>query len=120
MTTKDKRKFKRIHSLNLSYVLVDGRSKQDADKQTMGRTLDVSLAGIRLETHLPVSVDSHMMISIGLENDVVDIKGRVVHSRKNEEGKYELGVEFVEIGDTGKSTLHAFIEAFKAQRGIAD
>ena len=36
MSSKDKRKFVRISSLNLSYVLVDG-NQENAGKQTMGR-----------------------------------------------------------------------------------
>jgi c-di-GMP-binding flagellar brake protein YcgR len=118
MTSQDKRKYKRINSLNLSYVLVDG--KKDADRQTMGRTLDVSEAGIRLETHLPVPVGSEMLLSIGLEDEVVDIRGRVVHSRQNEEGRHELGVQFTKVDPEVSDTLHKFIKTFKSQRGITD
>ncbi|MGB5422052.1 MAG: PilZ domain-containing protein [Desulfobacterales bacterium] len=115
MKTKDKRKFIRINSLNLSYVLVDGEG--DADRQTMGRTLDVSEAGIRLETHLPVEIGRHLMLSVGLEDDVVDIKGRVVHAGKNKHGKYELGIELLESDEAAREILKKFINAFRQQRG---
>ncbi|MFZ0724498.1 MAG: PilZ domain-containing protein [Desulfobacterales bacterium] len=115
MTSADKRKFTRINSLNLSYVMVDGAG--EADRQTMGRTLDVSEAGIRLETHLPVEVGRHLMLSLGLEDNVVDIKGRVVHARKNEAGKYELGVELLEPDAAARAILIKFIQAFREHRG---
>jgi c-di-GMP-binding flagellar brake protein YcgR len=118
MSSPDKRKYKRINSLNLSYVLVNG--KKDADRQTMGRTLDVSEAGIRLETHLAVPVGTEMLLSIGLEDSVVDIRGRVVHSHQNEEGRYELGVQFTNIDPGVSDTLNKFIQTFKSQRGITD
>jgi hypothetical protein len=113
MSTSNKRKHERIESLNLSYVLVDGRYSEE--KQTMGRTLNVSESGIRLETHLSVEIGSQLLLSIGLEDDVVDITGRVVHSTQNDQGSYELGVQFIEPDDRAKSTLHAFIKAFHNQ-----
>lgn len=118
MTLPDKRKFIRINSLNLSYVLVEGRG--EADRQTMGRTLDVSEAGIRLETHLAVDVGTHLTMSIGLEEDVVDINGHVIHSHQNKGGKYELGIEFLETNAASRKILKKFIKAFQAQRGLAD
>ena len=118
MNFEDKRRFVRINSLNLSYVLVDGQDQ--ADKQTMGRTLDVSEAGIRLETHFPVSLGSEMSLSIGLENNLVDIKGRVVHTSVNDEGRYETGVEFIDKSADVKDILMKFIKAFKAERGLKE
>lgn len=116
MAYKDKRRFIRVHSLNLSYVLLD--NEENSEQQTMGRTLDVSEAGIRLETHLPVEIGRRMLLSIGLENEVVDIRGRVVHSGKNAEGKYELGVEFTDKDAAASKTLRDFIRAFRQARGM--
>ncbi|MGD2271494.1 MAG: PilZ domain-containing protein [Desulfobacterales bacterium] len=114
MANKEKRKFIRIDSLNLSYVLVDGNN--DDEKQTMGRTLDVSEAGIRLETAVPVELDSTLMLTIGLEEELVDIKGRVVHSSKGEGDRYQLGVEFFDKDEKASIILKKFIAAFQRQR----
>ena len=116
MARDDKRKHFRINSLNLSYVLIDGEG--EADRQTMGRTLDVSEAGIRLETHLKVEKGSHLTLSIGLEDELVDIEGQVIHTGENEDGKYELGIQFNSPDEATQSTLKKFIKAFKSQRGI--
>jgi c-di-GMP-binding flagellar brake protein YcgR len=116
MTTQERRKSGRIDSLNLSYLLVDSE-QGEAQKQTMGRTLDVSEDGIRLETHIPVHVGSHILVSIGLEDDVVDINGKAIHSSKNESGKYELGIEFRDIDDVAEKILKAFIRAFRQHHG---
>jgi c-di-GMP-binding flagellar brake protein YcgR len=114
MTAKEKRKFIRIDSLNLSYVLVDGND--DEEKQTMGRTLNVSEAGIRLETAVPVELDSTLTLTIGLEEDLVDIKGKVVHSSKDEGDRYQLGVKFLDKGEKASKILKKFIAAFQKQR----
>ncbi len=115
MTREDKRKFIRINSLNLSYVLVDGEG--EADRQTMGRTLDVSEAGIRLETNLAVEKGRQLMLSIGFEDELVDIKGHVIHAAENKDGKYELGIKFISPDDTTRKTIQKFIKAFRSQRG---
>ena len=118
MTNEEKRKFIRIDSLNLSYVLVDG--KDDEEKQTIGRTLNVSEAGIRLETHVPVELNSTLTLTLGLEEDLVDIKGKVVYSAETEGGWYQLGVEFIEKDDKAGQILKKFIEAFRKQRKKSD
>ena len=115
MTGKEKRKFIRIDSLNLSYILVDA-SDDDDEKQTMGRTLDVSEAGIRLETPVPVKLNSTLIMTIGLEEELVDIKGRVVHSSKGEEDRYQLGVEFFDKDEKAGKILKKFIAAFQRQQ----
>ena len=119
MANEDKRRFPRFNSLNLSYVLVDGAG-DEVERQTMGRTLDVSEVGIRLETHMPVDVGHEMLLSVGLEDDVLDIRGRVVHSSCNKEGKYELGVEFLDKDAAASDILIKFIKAFRQQRGIKE
>jgi len=119
MSSKEKRKFARISSLNLSYVLVDG-NQDESDMQTMGRTLNVSEVGVRLETNVPVDIGRQMMVSIGLEEELVDIRGRVVHSKQNEDGKYELGVEFLDKDAPTSKSLKKFIKAFREQRGLGE
>ena len=115
MNEKEKRKFERVDSLNLSYLLIDAEN-DEVEKQTMGRTLNVSEAGILLETHLPVATGRHMLLSIGLEDDLVDIKGRVVHSHKSSYGKYELGIEFLDLNPDTFRILQKFIKAFLAHQ----
>ena len=67
MAIKERRKSGRIDSLNLSYVLVDGDAGEP-QKQTMGRTLDVSKDGIRLETHISVNPGSRILKKIKAAN----------------------------------------------------
>jgi c-di-GMP-binding flagellar brake protein YcgR len=78
----------------------------------MGRTLNVSESGILLETHFPIQASQHVTLSIGLEEDLVDIKGRVVHLVRRDSGKYEMGIEFTDIGDDAVETLRSFIRTF--------
>jgi len=102
MTNEEKRKHQRFSSLNLSYVCLD--EDQKTVKQGMGRTLNLSESGILLETHFPISEEHHVVLSIGLGEDLVDLRGRPVHVRATGQGTYEIGIESV---DPGQATLRA-------------
>ena len=88
MTITDKRQHPRIDSLNLiSYVCID---ETDTDViQGMGRTLNVSEGGILLETHIQIDPKHTLSLTIGLEEDLVDIKGEVAHSKPGEDDNFE-------------------------------
>lgn len=111
MGSKDKRKHFRVNSLNLSYVFVNGDN--DEEKQTIGRTLNVSESGILLETYIPVNLNDKLLLTIGLKEDLVNIKGKVVHIAKDEHEKHEVGVEFTDKDDAVTKILKKYIKAFK-------
>jgi len=111
MSSIDKRKHQRIDSLHLSFICVD--EENNIIKQGLGRTLNVSESGILLETYFNVKSSHSLLLTIGLEEDLVDIKGKVVHSKPGEKkGTYELGIEFIEIKSSSKIILNQFIAAF--------
>lgn len=110
MTTQEKRKHARVSSLNLSYVCLDEKDK--IVKQGMGRTLNVSESGILLETHFPIDKSHVVTLTLGLEEELVDIKGRPVHTRTNDKGKYEVGIQFFEPDKKARRSLKNFIDAF--------
>ncbi len=111
MTNEEKRKHARISSLNLSYVCLDENNQ--IIKQGMGRSLNVSESGILLETHFPIDDRQTVILTLGLEEDLIDIKGRPIHSRTNDEGKYEVGIEFLESNAKARKALKKFIAAFQ-------
>ena len=113
MATQEKRKHARIDSLNLSYFCLDENNQ--IIKQGMGRTLNVSESGILLETHFPIDEKHTITLTLGLEEDLVEITGRPVHSRTNEDGKHEVGIEFVKTNKKAREVLKQFIDAFQVK-----
>ena len=111
MATKEKRKHPRISSLNLSYVCLD--ENNEIIKQGMGRSLNVSESGILLETHFPIDDQLIVTLTLGLEEELVDIKGRPVHTRINDDGKYEVGIEFLKSDAKTQKALKQFINTFQ-------
>ena len=111
MTPQEKRKHARIDSLNLSYFCLDENNQ--IIKQGMGRTLNVSESGILLETHFPIDENHTIALTLGLEEDLVEITGRPVHSRTNDDGKHEVGIEFLKTNEKARKVLKQFINAFQ-------
>jgi hypothetical protein len=109
MPIEEKRKHARINSLNLSYICLDEQNTKV--KQGMGRTLNVSESGILLETNFPIDSKHVVLLTIGLEEDIVDIKGRAVHSKTNAQGLYEVGIQFMGTDNKANKTLKKFIRA---------
>ena len=107
MNSDNKRKHERIQSLNLSYICLD--EDQNIVKQGMGRTLNISESGILLETHFPIETKHDLQLTISLEEDLLDIQGKPVHIRSNKKGKYEIGIQFVDLDENSEKILKSFI-----------
>ena len=108
---EDNRKHKRIHSTNLlNYVCLD--EEGDAFAQGMGRTLNVSESGILLETHALLDPNTTVSLTIGMEEEIIDIKGIAVYSQENDGGGFETGIEFIDIQPAELTVLQKFIQAF--------
>jgi c-di-GMP-binding flagellar brake protein YcgR len=109
---KQKRKHDRIGSLNLlNYVCLDENSEEVG--QGMGRTLNVSKGGILIETHIPIDKRYIVSLSIGLEDEMVDIQGKVAYNRDGKEGKFEAGIEFLNINEKSLKIVNRYIVAFR-------
>ena len=107
MTFDNNRKHERIPSLNLSYICLD--ENNNIIKQGMGRTLNISESGILLETHFPIEPQYLVLMTIALKEDLLEIKGKPIHSRSNETGEFEIGIEFLEPDQDSIRLLKNFI-----------
>ena len=111
MTSANQRRHIRIDSLNLSHITV---SEEDiVVYQGMGRTLNVSESGILLETKSQIPAGGTLMVSIGLEDDLMELKGQVVFSKETGPGMHETGIEFIDMDETVLPMLRKFIQAFE-------
>ena len=117
MNFENKRKHERIRSLNLSYVCLD--EDDNIIKQGMGRTLNISESGILLETHFPIELGHVVQLTISLEEELLDIKGKPIHVRSREKGKYEVGIQFFELDQYTNRLLKQFISVGETQHAPA-
>jgi c-di-GMP-binding flagellar brake protein YcgR len=111
--TAEQRKSPRVESPNLlTYVCLD----QDENRvgQGMGRTLNVSEGGILLETHIAIDPQYVVLLDIALEDDLMQFKGKIAHTKKREDGKIESGVAFIEMDEEKTQFLRQYVAIFLA------
>ena len=108
----DKRRHIRIASTNLLNFVCMGEDGKPC-QQGMGRTLNVSESGILLETYKHIDPQTRISITIGMEEELVDIEGTVIFLKKSAKDTYEAGINFSQINDRERMVLIKFIEAFK-------
>jgi c-di-GMP-binding flagellar brake protein YcgR len=108
MSAVEKREVPRIDSPNLlSYVCLDENKAELT--QGMGRTLNISTGGILLETHISMNPHQMIALTIAMEDDMIEIRGEVTHCNKRADGKFEIGVRFIEKDDAKENFLKQFI-----------
>jgi hypothetical protein len=111
MNIQDRRQNPRSDSLNLlHYACLD--DNDHPWHQGMGRTLNVSMTGLKMETHEPIESEWIVLFGLGLGNDLVDIKCKTIYSNEITPGKFETGIEFLEMEPIAAKILKQFIKAF--------
>lgn len=111
MAHGEKRKFIRWDAIHLlDYIILNDDGSEGL--YSMGRTLDVSLNGLKLETSFELPMDSELKITIGIEEDLIDLVARVTNSSLRG-GRYTSGVEFVKMSAEGRRIFRLYTEAFK-------
>lgn len=114
MKIRNHRKFIRYDALHLlDYVVLDEEGKEG--DYSMGRTIDVSIDGIKLETVSPFKAGTRLLITVGLEDDLINLEGRVAHSAPRD-GRFLSGVTFLKITKDGRRILGKYVEAFRQRK----
>jgi c-di-GMP-binding flagellar brake protein YcgR len=110
----EKRKHARFDALNLSYVCED----KDGDilYEGMGRTLNVSEGGMLLETNFFISPGNTLTLSVAIEDELVNLRGRVIYCHEGEGKMFRTGLEFLNIDEESRAVLNSFIKIFAEQR----
>ncbi len=109
------RKHERINSSNLLYFCVKDEN-ETITQQGMGKTLNVSESGIRLETNYPIDSKKTLWLSIGFEDDLVDVKGKIeYYIEKN--NQYEFGIRFIDLDEESRVILSQYVKIFKQFNG---
>ncbi|MBU2498060.1 MAG: PilZ domain-containing protein [Proteobacteria bacterium] len=113
MEGRNRRKHTRKESLNLVDYIILGDGGVTVSRG-MGRTRNVSEGGLLLETHRPLEVEKTVLITVGLGEDIVELKGRVLHSLPPSlEYRHCAGIQLREIDEKGKKLLKKYIEALR-------
>jgi len=111
MSNSERRRYVRPESLNLlDYIVIDEHGVQG--DYSMGRTLNISIGGILMETHIQLTAGQQVMITIGLHDDLVDVMGRIIHSTPHPDGMFHNGIEFFHASVEDRRIINKYIEEF--------
>jgi len=111
MSHGEKRKFIRLDSLHLlDYIAIDESGAKG--QYSMGRTLDVSLNGLKMETAYALSKTDTLEITVGVEEDLVDLVARIAHTSPSGE-RFVSGIEFIKMSAEGRRVFRRYTEAFR-------
>jgi Tfp pilus assembly protein PilZ len=87
----------------------------------MGRTRYVSEGGLLLQTYRPLQPEQKVLISVGLGDDLIELRGRIVHLHPpvppSSKDRFCSGIELTEIDQKGKRLLKKYIEALNDSKG---
>ncbi len=108
--TTERRRYIRPEALNLlDYLVVDEQGRQG--NYSMARTLNVSKGGILMETHIPLPQGQQVMLTLGLNDQLIDVMGRIAYTTTSS-GRYQNGIEFFHVSDRDKHILDDYVAAF--------
>ncbi len=102
----EKRQYARQDSQNLlNFLIYDREGRQTT--YSMGKTLDVSENGLKLETRHPMHADDTLLITVGLGDELIDLTGEVRFLGKTSD-RYITGILFSDISNKGKHILKQY------------
>jgi c-di-GMP-binding flagellar brake protein YcgR len=98
-----RRKDPRVRTIHLLSVTTD--KLRGESSISIGRTLDVSASGIRVEVQGRVCIEDQLQLEIAVEDRIIQARGRVVHATRKGEDLVETGIEFTSIEDADRDVL---------------
>jgi hypothetical protein len=94
MSNADRRRHVRVETENLvSYVMAD--IEDNLISQGMGNAVNVSGSGILLESARPINCEQILLTTVDPDNRLIELKGKIVRSRKTNDGKWHAGIGFL-------------------------
>jgi hypothetical protein len=103
-SVKEKRASRRIRSLNLtSYTPKKGEQQEYI--VSIGRTLDVSDGGVKVETHRELAEGTELDLDIAIEDKIISARGEVLYAEPLKNGLFATGIRFTSIDDEDRKSL---------------
>jgi c-di-GMP-binding flagellar brake protein YcgR len=104
----DPRKYKRVKTQNLiSYFCFD--KAENMTSQGLGIAMDISKGGILLETPCPIKPGRLVLSATDLDKNLMELRGKLIHSTRSASGTYLSGIEFVGVDGRVKDFITRLI-----------
>ena len=82
-------------------------------QQGMGRTLNISLGGILIETREKISKQGEISLGLGLGDETLEISADTAHFCKDLNGFFHTGLSFKKCDKGKEKKIEEYIKNFK-------
>ena len=94
----EKRKHVRVETSN--HILYESiENGKTIVSRSMGKALNISQSGILLETPNPIEAEDVTLVTVDLEDNLIEINGRLIYCKETDSGMYHCGVSFIGSDD---------------------
>ena len=76
------------------------------------KTLELSLGGARIQTDLPLLVGETLEVNISVEEEEIDVVGKVVHTHRISDKSFIVGLSFENVSEVKKKVLNHFFRDY--------
>ncbi|UCE55925.1 MAG: hypothetical protein JSV31_10915 [Desulfobacterales bacterium] len=115
MDAKDRRKHTRVKTNNLiSHESIS--TEGQLVSSSMGKALNVSRSGILLETANPIEAEYVSLTTVDLDNNLMEMKGRLIYCRETDSGMYQSGINFTGSEDETAKFAVKLIKLYHHQK----
>jgi len=76
------------------------------------KTLQLSLGGARIQTELPLLVGETLEVNISVEDEEIDVVGKVVHAHSVSDTSFVVGLSFENISEIKRKVLNHFFRDY--------
>ena len=110
MTDGNRRREPRGRSIALVAYAGKSRGRQKT-AISMGKTLDLSPSGVRLQVDAGMEEGDLLEIEIGViaGEELIQVEARVIHVELAEGGFFEVGAEFTTIAEEDRAVLRSLL-----------
>jgi len=110
-TFEEKRRMPRIATSNfLGYACLDEDGEEISEGY--GWTVNLSQSGARIETFRPIETRLVLLLSIDMKDELLEIKGEIVHTGKGDHRRYHYGIRFIETGKGQRQKISRFVKSY--------
>jgi len=115
LSIEEKRKHPRTKTKNLlSYVGMDNRGNEK--EQGMGKTLDISIGGVLIETLSPIVSKDILLTATGIKGELINIVGKIGYHRAEDSGMFRTGIQFIEDNEKNRLFIISLIKAYSKKK----
>ena len=93
---------------------------KDSNNRVVGYNIavvrNVSQTGIQIETFRPIRSDNISLMFFDLDDNEIQVEGKVIYCAMNDSGQYNVGIHLLETASTNLQFVKALVKSYHYQK----